>query len=363
MLIALTLAGALSTQQLLHAAERLPFGTTRSLLVAIVEPVHETASALLLDRPGRFLRSATSSDPTVEPTSEVESEPLSPLAPESVDEVVGPTLSPIPPSAPTTLAPTTTAPRPAKRPVMPARRLRLWAGGDSLGEYVGNQLLFPISDSDLTDVALDYRISTGLARPDYFDWQAQITSVMAQDEPPEALVFMVGGNDDQNMLDGSDVLDFATAAWFEEYRERVTTIMDVSDSGESHLYWIGLPPMRDERRQVAVARINQILATEADAREWVSYVDIELLFSGPDGGFTTHIADSTGRQRVARAPDGVHITFTGSTWVADRIWGDIHDRWPFPEGPLGPPEPAYLAGFDGGGQWPTATTGPTTTQP
>jgi hypothetical protein len=225
------------------------------------------------------------------------------------------------------------------RSVDSTSKLRLWAGGDSLGEYVGNQLLFPVADADLADVVLDYHISTGLARPDYFDWPAQLAAVMSQDPAPEALVFMVGGNDDQSMSTGSGVVPTGSPEWFAEYRRRVATMMDAGASASSHLYWIGLPPMRDQPRQEAAVAINRIVSEEATAREWVTFVDIEALFSGPDGGFSTHIDDAEGHQRVARAPDGVHITHTGSGWVAERIWTAIGQRWAFTEG-LSEPVPS-----------------------
>ena len=46
---------------------------------------------------------------------------------------------------------------------------------------------------------LDSKISSGLARPDYFDWPARLTQAMAGDPRPEAVVFMVGANDDTDL--------------------------------------------------------------------------------------------------------------------------------------------------------------------
>jgi hypothetical protein len=227
-------------------------------------------------------------------------------------------------------------------------KLRLWAGGDSLGEYVGSQLLSPVADAELTEIQLDYRISTGLARPDYFDWPGQLATVMSQERPPEALVFMVGGNDDQNMAAGTGVVSTGSPEWYAEYQRRVATVMDTGDgSATSHFYWIGLPPMRDQPRQELATAINQILSEEAAGRPWVTFVDIAGMFTGPGGGFSTHISDRDGHQRVARAPDGVHLTLTGSAWVAEQVWAAIGQRWMFAEGlnppdltqPTGPPPP------------------------
>ncbi|MEZ5406774.1 MAG: hypothetical protein R2761_02040 [Acidimicrobiales bacterium] len=225
-------------------------------------------------------------------------------------------------------------PAPA-RAVTPEARLRLWAGGDSLGEYVGNQLLAPLSNRDLTAVELDFHIGTGLTRPDAYDWAARIDEVMARPEPPEALVFMVGGNDNQPMRAGGENLAVGSEPWLAEYRARVVDLMDSTrppDPGRSasHLWWIGLPPMRDGERDGLARSIDAIVAEEAAGRPWVTFVDLMPRFSGPDGGFAGTLAGPDGTTKVARAPDGIHITYAGSTWIAQDLWADIVARWRLP---------------------------------
>ncbi|MCP4224907.1 MAG: DUF459 domain-containing protein [Actinomycetia bacterium] len=374
-ILALLVGAGLSTDRLLGAAEHMAYGSSRSTMVAITEAAHASAVGVGLNQPGVVVDELMGRQPTQEmtatvdflpfaagPTTTTRPRPRPPLrsmrlpsvpAPLPVDMAIEPL-----DAAPTTTS--TQAPERVMRPVAPSEKLRLWAGGDSLGEYVGNQLLFPISDDGLTDVQLSYHISTGLARPDYFDWLAEVQGLMDEPSPPEALVFMVGGNDDQNMLRDSEVLDVGSEPWYTEYRRRVATFMDTSStiSGSSHLYWIGLPPMREVRRETISVEINEILSAEADARPWVTFVDIYTLFTGPDGGFQAQLIDEEGKQRVARAPDGVHITFTGSTWVAYQVWGAIEDRWDLPEETTdGEPTPEAELNLDGPTE-PGGLTGP-----
>jgi lysophospholipase L1-like esterase len=394
--VALVTAAGLNTDLLVGTAERLPYGTSRSVLVAATGSAHRLATAAGLDSAGiavdglsgrRDAPAQGSTDTDVAGTAGIG-------VVDQLAALIGPTRAPIetatsttlrseplptasaraaiadaPPSiaseasddrhgGSSTVPPDTTSDGPGfslapghllqalavafeegvlvadgpMRPVDPSDKLRLWAGGDSLGEYVGNQLLSPKADAELTDVMLDYHISTGLARPDYFDWLAQIDQVMQQTLPPEALVFMVGGNDDQNMLADDEVLTVGTDPWYAEYRRRVAAFMDTSATGGSHLYWIGLPPMREPRRETISVEINDILAAEAATRPWVTFVDIYSLFSGVGGGYQSHLLDPDGNQRLARAPDGVHITFAGSGWVADEVWAAIAERWELDEG-------------------------------
>jgi len=369
-IIAFLTAAVLSTDQLVATAEQMPYGQSRSAVLAASSVLDRAAAGLSLDRPSSAIESALGRDPepagsqfatvvaTQEPGSSAGSDPPE-TTPDRRPGNGGPTGAATtsgsggrtasrsstdgPPVTHSSLDGTPQrTPAAEVDPVAPVRsispedKLRLWAGGDSLGEYVGNQLLHPLSDSELTEVELDYRISTGLARPDYFDWLGQIQAVMGEGQPPDAVIFMVGGNDDQNMLAQSEVVELGSDAWLAEYRRRVAAFMDTTNTGSSLLYWIGLPPMRDDERQSISSEINAILTTEAAKRPWVTFIDLGPQFSGPDGGYQAQITDSDGNQRVARAPDGVHITFAGSTWVADDIWATIVDRWDLTN-PAAPP--------------------------
>ena len=340
--LALAVGASLSTDRLLGAAEHMAYGSSRSTLVAITEAAHASAVGVGLNQPSIVIDDMMGREPSQEVAATVDYVPLVGERATPEPEERPPLRSmrvpvePVPVPAEVEVPETTTTtepPEPVLRSIDHNEKLRVWAGGDSLGEYVGNQLLFPISDTDLTDVELSYHISTGLARPDYFNWLAEIGGVMNQPSPPEALVFMVGGNDDQNMLRDADVLEVGSEPWYDEYRHRVSTFMDTGATadGSSHLYWIGLPPMREIERETISVEINQIIGSEAETRPWVTFVDIYSLFTGPDGGFQAQLIGPEGKQRVARAPDGVHITFAGSTWVADQVWTAIEDRWQLPD--------------------------------
>lgn len=374
-IVALAVATSLSTDRLVQAAEQQPYGTVRSILIGISGAAHSRAGELGLvsaadavaqvsgigggdelaatPLPLRLERPRTSA---VQPAT-VESPPTT-AGPPRPDK--SPLTTAGPPRPGTSTATTTTQPGPLGLPapeppleegpapsdaVQPTRsvnatnKLRVWAGGDSLGEYVGNQLRSTVGDPDLVDVQLSFHISTGLARPDYFDWPAALETVMTADPPPEALVFMVGGNDDQGMRQDSDNLRLGTDAWYEEYRRRVGHLMDTAQEEGSHLYWIGLPPMREARRHDVAVGINQVLDDEAAERSWVTFMDIAPLFTSADGDYAAQLTDPLGARRVVRAPDGVHITYAGSEWVTEAVWTSISERWQLAPSMAEPPRP------------------------
>lgn len=359
--VSLAVATCLSSGGLITTAERLNYGTGRDLAITAAAAIDDHASALWLDRPAAMLRDATgrSPEPIQTPPSrtdrgdprlqEVATSPAlqpappaggatspatpstgGPVRPESPPIATPPIATPAiatPATATSPAEPISSIDQPPARPVDEDHKLRVWAGGDSLGEYVGNHLVASVADPDLVVVELDYHISTGLARPDYFDWPERLGQISATESPPDAVLYMVGGNDNQSMQGPDGFLATGSDDWFREYEARVHSIVDAADPSTTHVYWIGLPPMRDADRDVLSMGMNDVVRRVADARPHVSYIDIEQRFTGPDGGYSPHIAAPDGQLRLARQADGVHVTFAGSTWIAELAWSLITDRW------------------------------------
>lgn len=347
------LATMLNSQQLVQVADRLEFGPDRDRWLNAAMVIDEAASDLYLDKPAELSDALIDSDApetaVVIGDLAADSTPDDGLAvlgandsaggagddgtkvSSNTDPVVGgdtdqasednpaaiPELEPEPPKVPPLRAISSNAP------------LRLWVGGDSLGQFIGGDLKNSFADRELSTVADDYNISTGLTRPDYFDWPARLTQEMSKTEDrPEALVLMLGGNDDQPMRrsDG-EIVQPLTEAWSNEYRDRVATVMDVSAYADTRLFWINLPPMRDDVRNEITSVINEIVFDEAAGRSWVEVINIIPLFTSPEGTYTDQLLDPDGNLRKARAPDGVHLTATSSTWIAELVWESVSGKW------------------------------------
>src|SRR3989442_1242992 len=74
-------------------------------------------------------------------------------------------------------------------------------------------------------VKIDARQATGLARPDYFDWRAQVAADVRSFKPNVVLA-MFGGNDDQNFIAGGQGYVLGSTGWRDVYGERVGRIMN-----------------------------------------------------------------------------------------------------------------------------------------
>ena len=213
--------------------------------------------------------------------------------------------------------------------------MRVWLGGDSLGAYIVTGLLGGIADLTLASITHDFRISSSLTQPDFVDWPATMAQVMAVEAPPEVVVFMVGGNDNQPMLDAAGTpLSTMSPEWQVEYRASSRRPHGRSTAREgTRLIWIGLPPPKSGIRLELNPKLNAIFAEEAALRPWVTYVDIGPLLSNPDGSYADRLPPPGGGDPITvRSNDGVHVTRRASEWIADIVWADIVSTWALPAG-------------------------------
>lgn len=170
----------------------------------------------------------------------------------------------------------------------------------------------------------DVRISTGLARPDVFDWHDHLDAQLATHDP-EVVVLMLGGNDDQSLV-GSDtgVVHYGQDGWEAEYRRRAAQLLDTARGSDRLVVWLELPAMRPEKLEEARLRMNAAVRSAVDDTDVVRIDTGELV--APDG-YTTRL---DGVQ--IREDDGVHLTHDGGDRVAVAIDRVLREHYELPEG-------------------------------
>jgi hypothetical protein len=174
---------------------------------------------------------------------------------------------------------------------------------------------------------LDFRISSGLARPDYFDWPAQIHNQLLG-RHPAAVVAEFGANDGQNMEVNGKVLPFGSPEWVTEYRARVGAVMDDILAHAPSLFWVGLPVMRSATFDARVAQMDEIYKAEAAKRAPAAhYIDTRALLATSDGKYADYLPDASGKPHLMRQQDGVHLTRTGGDRMAAAVLDVIEDTW------------------------------------
>jgi len=196
--------------------------------------------------------------------------------------------------------------------------LRVAVVGDSLAAGVGffAERVFRPS---LVNVIKQGRISTGLSRPDYFNWPAQMQLIVDRARPDLTIV-MLGENDQQSlrMPGGQVATQIGTPGFGPAYAARVTAFAKIATSDGGHVVWIGLPNSRDPRRWPFARFENQIYQNVAEVLPNVAYFDTWDAFAGANGGYTAYYRDGN-KLTLVRADDGVHFNSDGYTILMRRV--------------------------------------------
>lgn len=214
---------------------------------------------------------------------------------------------------------------PAKQVFNARKKLKLYTGGDSLMETVGLAIAQIAPRTGVIKVEPnDSHISTGLNRPDSFNWFNQLRDVLAKQDP-DVINLMFGDNDTDAFMSGMpdgapQIQSFGDAAWEQEYRRRVGGMMDLAIQKPGRfVIWIGEPQMERADLNAKQVKLNEIYKSEAAKRPGrVSYLDLYELFT-PGGAPYSDSFTSNGTTAVVREPDGEHITMDGGAVISGEI--------------------------------------------
>ncbi len=348
---ALAYGGAvlLNAGTLHQMASRLPFGHQRDVALSAADAAGDVSAHLSLDQPGRLVQRirgdepsstparapvaappTTASPPTTAPAPTTTTASPTPdailvePAPPSADGATAPTtpttVPPAPPVTTTAAAPATTTVPPLRMPT-PAQPLQIWVGGDSIAEGLGASLERLAGQTPDLQASSEARISTGLTRPDYFDWPAAIDTVVEQ-SPPDVMVVVFGTNDPQPIQTAAGTFSFGTPEWDAEYRARIDSVMSTA-SGPHKLVWVGLPVVRRDSLEPKLEVLDQMYAQEAAKYPDVSYVDTHTMFS-PDGTYDAYLTRPDGTPTLVRAADGIHFNNAGYDMLAQAVIARVH---------------------------------------
>ena len=227
-------------------------------------------------------------------------------------------------SAPPTTVPGMTSPT-------AAHPLRVLILGDSLGIDMGGPLQNDLANTGVVQATLDARESTGLTRPDYFNWPAELQSDLGTAKP-QVVVVMIGANDPQDFPGPPDV-PYSSPQWNVMYAARAAAFMQLAQSEGATVVWVGMPPMQRAQLSTEMADINAIDQHQAAlSAPPVDFISSWTLLGTPQGAYTPFITNGSGQVVNVRTPDGIHLTPAGgevlSQAVLNYLRGPLHIQLP-----------------------------------
>ena len=287
-----------------RAAEASPDGARRTAALAVLTPFVAISDALQITKLTDGVEQALGRDPDEAPGGGIV------VPPEAIPSVPGETGGEDGGGQVHTRGP-------IRKPTG-KNKLRVAVIGDSLASGLGVYLERVLRPA-LVRVSRQGRISTGLARPDYFDWPVAMSEIVDNFQP-DLIVVMLGENDNQALRNaaGREETPVGTFDWPQAYGERVEDFMRLATSKGARVVWVGLPIVSDKGRWGIVERQNTVFDRSAEAVDDVTYLDTWDMFESPDGGYTAYYR-SDGKVELIRESDGLHFNAAGYELLARAV--------------------------------------------
>ncbi len=185
----------------------------------------------------------------------------------------------------------------------PAELRRILIVGDQMAGGMGAGITRMADGDDTIEVVNRFNESSGLTRPEIYDWAAAIPK-MAEGKNFTAAFILIGLNDRRDMRTGDKVLPFGSAEWKALYAQRVDAMLDALKAQNIKVFWMGEPPMGDAGLDADLQMLSG-LVKERVAAKGESFIDLRAPFLGSDGKYTERGVDDTGADRRLRESDGV----------------------------------------------------------
>ena len=204
--------------------------------------------------------------------------------------------------------------------------LRVWIAGDSMWERPGPKLVGLLEETGVVDVVeLEFRYSSGLTRPDFFDWPAPAAARLPTLQP-EVVLVLLGPNDSQPLVEDGVTHQPRTDGFDAAYAARVRTMMQLLAPATSHVLWVGLPPMRDPGFDERMRDLDEAYATVAAEVDGVEHVPTRSLFADGDGGYAEYLSGPDGALQPMRNRDGIHLSDDGAARLARHLFAVLDGR-------------------------------------
>jgi lysophospholipase L1-like esterase len=320
----------LAAPSLERSAEASPDGVRRTVSLAVLRPVAAVSDALGVTTVSDSLQRALGRDPNAPPGGELLAEP-----PESVPDDFGidPSIiaspEPLPSIDPERVDQADDDlefdPAFELREPTSKNKLRVVVVGDSLAMGLSTAVgrVFEPSLVQFVDQA---RLSTGLARSDYFNWTKGMRQITDRFRP-DVVIVLIGVNDDQSIILPSDqIIPEGGDEWGDFYGQQVDAFLEAATEAGGRVVWVGLPPLADGSHDSLARSFNEIYEAGIEDYPSAYYFDTYERFSR-GGDFAPFGRDAKGNVAQLRGSDGVHFTTTGYDTLAREVGNVMVKKW------------------------------------
>jgi hypothetical protein len=165
--------------------------------------------------------------------------------------------------------------------------------------------------------------SSGLVRNDYYDWPGKLPSI-AEEQNPDAILVLVGGNDRQGIDTASGPYALGTDGWRTAYASRVNALAEALRATGKPALWVGLMPVQSSTMSRDYSSFNGIVREQLETKG-IPFIDTWNGFADAEGKFVAVGPDIRGQSVQLRASDGLNFTRAGQRKLAFFVEQELQD--------------------------------------
>jgi hypothetical protein len=215
----------------------------------------------------------------------------------------------------------------APAPVVPETPRKVLILGDSLAATGFGALLERKLDAHPNiDCDRKAKSATGLARPDFYDWEAEAKKQVAA-RTPDLVVVIMGGNDGQDLTPKSGKgkrVGWKSDGWNAAYKARVADFLKEIGVAERKVLWLGLPKSELGSFEQKLEVIRQVQSEAvAELGEAGTYIDTTPFLTDSTGALLEKATVGKRKDQELREDDGIHFTMAGSEFFADKVYPEV----------------------------------------
>ncbi len=197
------------------------------------------------------------------------------------------------------------------------RPTRVLLTGDSLMASLGPQLKRALDGYENLTLIPIGKGSTGLARPDFYNWPKVLEENMIKHKP-HVVVMWIGTNDTQNIYGMKGLGEPLSWPWQKAYHNKLIEIFRIVRKHNARLIMMSPPVMNKQKFDDNLKAITNLM-------EWTckkygaSFLNTRPILSDSREKYVQRKPMADGKVSPIRTPDQIHITADGNILVMDRL--------------------------------------------
>lgn len=198
-----------------------------------------------------------------------------------------------------------------------AMPIRILLTGDSLMEALGPQMQKAMSGyENITLIPIGKR-STGLSRPDFYNWP-KVLEENLQQHRPHIVVMWVGTNDPQGIYGKKGLGEPCSREWLKAYTYKLMEIAGLCQKYHARLIFMGPPVMDEEPINTQLLKITDIMRRTCKHYK-LGFIDTRPLLADRQGKYVHRATMPDGKVKDIRWKDRVHITGDGNILIMNKL--------------------------------------------